>query len=204
MMSFNRLSTSAQNPDFMRSGAATGPASQGAATRLKRNKALTARGLVCRIGLVCFSLLLVACSVLRPPESWETYQNPQFQFEFVYPNSWTASPATSKGDGQAFTDPKNPAVEVSGWATLKSAAKGAAKSEPSLAQNFQTAQGWPGNLRVEIGRDMSVMTLTIQREQIAYGWQGKAPSQDFAAYYPTFAAIARQYKVPQSPPQTTP
>ncbi len=173
----------------MRSGAIGPRGVLGATARWRQNSALNYRRFAGWMGLLCLSLVLVACSAFRPTESWQTYRNPRFHFEFVYPSSWTASAAPSNQDGQAFTDPKNAAVQVRGWASIKGG--------EALAQNFQTAQGWTGNLRVEIGHETSAMTLTLNREQVEYGWQGKAPSQDFAAYYPTFAAIARQYKVPQ-------
>ncbi|HEY9652695.1 MAG TPA: hypothetical protein V6C95_18715 [Coleofasciculaceae cyanobacterium] len=154
-------------------------------------------------------------------DNWKVYRNPRYDFEFPYPSNWVAFPMPDNRDGQAFRDPNNPNSEIRGWAANNLSAmvippasrvlhhgQNALKVEASLLdsteptplksqeENFTTDQGLTGNLKVEIGSDTSVMTLTLSQGKILYNWQGQCESEDFAAYYRSFYYIARQYRLP--------
>jgi hypothetical protein len=56
-----------------------------------------------------------------------------------------------------------------------------AKDSPKFQeQNFTTEQGVTGKLRVEIGSDTSLMTLTLSQGNVLYNWQGQCNSEQFA------------------------
>lgn len=153
--------------------------------------------------------------------NWKTYHNARYNFEFPYPGNWVAFPMPDNRDGRAFCDPNNPNSEVRGWAAnnlsamgtppasgvlyqgqhrLKVEASSLASTEPtplkSQEQNFITDQGLTGNLKVEIGSDRSLMTLTLSQGKVLYNWQGQCESKEFADYYRSFYYIARQYRLP--------
>jgi hypothetical protein len=158
-----------------------------------------------RMGLmvVAIALLLqIGCrsEPLNPSVNWNVYRNPRFQFEFPYPANWQSSPSPANKDGQIFVDPDHPEVEIRGWGSQPSALLKA--TEASLATlpqpNFQTNQGLPGILQVEIGSETSTMTLKIEQGSLVYYWEGRSPNSLFAENYQRFDYIARQYRVPGS------
>lgn len=153
--------------------------------------------------------------------NWKVYRNPRYNFEFPYPGNWVAFPMPDNRDGRAFRDPNNPNAEIRGWAAnnlsatitppasgvlyqeqhplkIEASSLGSTELTPlkSQEQNFITDQGLTGNLKVEIGSDTSLMTLTLSQGKIIYNWQGQCESEDFAAYYRSFYYIARQYRLP--------
>ena len=161
-------------------------------------------------GLLASLVLLTSCRSSEMPlaGTWKTYHNPRYNFEFPYPSSWTAEPPPDNQDGQAFRDPKNPQAEIRGWAghqikpiTTKQAQQQAAPVVTSKP-NFTTAQGLSGALNVNIGPEISSMTLALQQGDILYHWQARSPSQQFDDYYRFFYYIAQQYRVP--PPSQQP
>lgn len=152
--------------------------------------------------------------------NWKIYRNSRYNFEFPYPGNWVAFPMPDNRDGQAFRDPNNPNAEIRGWAAnnlsatvtspppgvlyqrqhrLKVEASSLDSIEPkplkSQEQNFTTDQGLTGNLKVEIGSDTSLMTLTLSQGKVLYNWQGQCESKQFADYYRSFYYIARQYRL---------
>ncbi len=153
----------------------------------------------CLPGAIVLALMLSGC---RPSSfsplagSWKTYYNSRYGFEFLYPSNWVAAPPPEDRDGQAFTLPQNPTVEIRGWASNRSALP---KNTAKLSQsNFKTKQGLAGQLKVEIGPDVSSMLLTLNQGQFRYSWQGQAPSQQFDNYYRFFYYAAAEYQVSQS------
>jgi len=140
--------------------------------------------------------LLSSCSVSQ--NRWNTYQNPRYQFEFPYPSNWETLTMPSNLDGEAFRDPDNPSVEIRGWAQLPDTESSSSNSTSTDSPNFTTEQGVTGQLRVEVGVDTSLMSLTLNQGQVEYHWQGQADSEQFADYYRFFNYIASQYQLPSS------
>ncbi|MCA1994379.1 MAG: hypothetical protein LDL41_20375, partial [Coleofasciculus sp. S288] len=112
-------------------------------------------------------LLLVMLLSCRSSDSgsssgWKTYRNPRYNFEFPYPSNWSPFPMPDNLDGQAFRDPQNPTSEIRGWAAQN------ALKEPLTPQqpNFTTEQGVRGKLQVEVGADISLMTLTLSQGKV--------------------------------------
>lgn len=133
--------------------------------------------------------------------SWKTYQNDRFGFEFLYPEQWVASIPPETRDGMAFSDPKNPNVEIRGWANYARSNSGTNLPQQSklpqkpMPPNFTTQQGITGNLEVKINPKVSSMTITLLKNNILYYWQGSAPNQQFDAYYRFFYYIASRYRI---------
>ena len=162
--------------------------------------------LVCGVTL---GAALLGCSPPPTPQasSWETYRNARFGFEFPYPNNWVAAQAPANGDGQVFSDPQNSAVEIRGWAGYNlPAATGKQRHKTNnidaakpLRRNFTTEQGLSGEVKVNLGSQISSMTLTLVEGDVRYNWQGKAPSKQFADYYKFFYYVASQYRVSPQP-----
>lgn len=156
------------------------------------------------LGFVCFGAV-VGCQEahFQMPDRWQTYQNPRYGFEFLYPEGWLASIPPENRDGIAFNDPRNPLVEIRGWASFISTApqqrKKAVSHSAQLSSrqaNFTTEQGFSGNLRVQIDPKISSLNLTVTRGSIQYRWRGIAPSQQFDDYYRFFYFVASRYRVP--------
>lgn len=156
--------------------------------------------LLIAIGFVV-SLVLGSC---RPPErelarTWYIYQNDRYGFEFPYPSNWIAAPLVANQDGQTFSDPQNPAVKILGWASQVSVEPDQGSSSVQknvvVAPNFVTQQGLPGLLRVEVGAEVSFMTLTLIQNGVVYNWQGRAPSDRFAEYYEFFNYVSSHYRI---------
>ncbi|MFP4123284.1 hypothetical protein [Coleofasciculus sp.] len=149
------------------------------------------------------AVLLVSCQGTNVdlPESWNTYRNPRFNFEFLYPNNWIPFPIPDNLDGRAFRDPENPNCEIRGWAEFAELGTPSPEStsqplNPSQPQNFLTEQGETGKLQVDLDSDISLMTLTLTQDNVSYNWQGRCESEQFADYYRFFYYIARQYRLP--------
>lgn len=140
------------------------------------------------------------------PGRWQTYRNERYSFEFLYPENWQRNPEPDNRDGQAFTDPGTPGVEIRGWAGVPvTLPVGKPPSYPpgspspqALQPNIQTQQGLPAQLEVSIGSSYSQVNLTLIRNQVQYHWRGQAPSEQFARYYRLFDYIARRYRVPEA------
>ena len=106
-------------------------------------------------------------------------------------------------DGRSFRDPKNPSLEIRGWAANKlpdmialSSKKLFKNSPKPQLQNFTTDQGLTGELLVEVGSDISVITLTLSQGKVQYNWQGQCDSKQFADNYRFFYYVATQYRLP--------
>jgi len=106
-------------------------------------------------------------------------------------------------DGQAFRDPNNSSIEIRGWALEQlpenqssSSSSTPTDSSSSQSPNFTTQQGVTGQLKVEVGLETSLMTLTLHQGQVEYHWQGQSDSEQFADYYHFFNYIASQYRLP--------
>lgn len=181
--------------------------------RLQKPKAIGRwKMLICVLGklVICimpvvFMLLSCRASNLGMPNSWETYHNPRYGFEFPYPSNWIPFPMPDNRDGRAFRDPKNPNLEIRGWAGNKlpeiqaSSPKKSAKDSPKpQLQNFETDQGLTGELQVVVGSDISLMTLTLSQGKVQYNWQGQCESKRFANNYRFFYYVATQYSLPPS------
>lgn len=126
-------------------------------------------------------------------DQWQTYRNPRFSYEFQYPGDWVDSLMPENRDGVAFRDPRNPEVEIRGWAEFKLREKSTASKQP---MNFTTLQGIPGRLDVRIEPQQSFFSLTIYQGNVEYNWRGTAPSRQFDAYYRFFSYVANRYRVP--------
>ena len=152
--------------------------------------------------------LLSSCSTGKPQlsSSQKVYRNGRFGYEFPYPNHWIPDRAPGNRDGQVFVNPKNPAMKIRGWASNKLPAFAAiipnnnhtqTVSASSLQRNFETEQGLRGHLQVEIGENISSIALTVVQAEVSYSFQAQSPNEDFAAYYPLFYSLARQYRIRQ-------
>ena len=132
-------------------------------------------------------------SEVPPASNLQTYRNPRYEFEFPYPKAWVAAEPPTNQDGQAFNDPKNPEVEIRGWAGYRVSSSGKRgkhkrlkdKSE-ALNQNFTTQQGVTGELEVNVGPKISSMTLTLVQGKLEYNCYAQSPSEKFADYYRLF------------------
>ena len=129
--------------------------------------------------------------------SWKTYINNRYGFEFPYPSNWNPLPPPDNNDGIAIVSPRTDAVEIRSWAGNRLPDPVSRDAKVTVNTNFKTAQGIPGVMVVEVGQQVSLMTLTITQGQVKYYWQGRSPSQDFTEYYRFFYYIAQRYKVPQ-------
>jgi hypothetical protein len=147
------------------------------------------------------AILLPGCnsSDFGQTSSWQTYRNPRYDFEFLYPEGWMPAAMPANEDGQAFIEPDNPAIEMRGWGSQIPLANGSNQEklgeDLDMEQNFVTEQGLSGHLEVEISSETSSMTLALQHENVIYYWQGRSPSDQFAEYYRLFDYVARQYRV---------
>jgi len=131
--------------------------------------------------------------------TWKTYTNTRYSFEFPYPSNWNALPSPENDDGIAFVSPQNTSVEIRSWAgnRLPDSLKLERDGNITVNPNFQTTQGISGVMVVEVGQQVSSMTLTITQSQVKYYWQGRSQSKDFTDYYHLFYYIAQQYKIPK-------
>ncbi|MBW4561349.1 MAG: hypothetical protein KME32_09340 [Mojavia pulchra JT2-VF2] len=130
--------------------------------------------------------------------TWKTYSNSRYNFEFPYPSNWTALPPPDNDDGVAFIPPQTSSVEIRSWAGNRLADSISQNPEAKITvnPNFKTAQGVSGVMVVEVGPQVSSMTLTLTQGQVKYYWQGRSQSQKFSDYYRLFSYIAYQYKIP--------
>jgi hypothetical protein len=154
------------------------------------------------ISVVLLILLLFSCQSPSVDQavSWKTYRNPRYHFECPYPSQWIPAPMPDNRDGRAFSDPRQPAAEMRGWASQRLLIKGKNSLnalDPAFSENFTTLQGIGGNLQIEVGVQMSLMTLTLIQGTVQYSWQGRSPSQQFADYYRLFYYVASRYRIPK-------
>ena len=164
------------------------------------NAAIKTCGLGRRVYAIAIAVSLCGCtgSNLGSSPTWKTYTNGRYGLEFPYPSNCTALPPPDNNDGQAFVSPQNPEVEIRGWAgnRLPEWEMKQKNAKTSMNPNFKTAQGVSGQLAVEVGAEVSSMTLTLTQGQVRYYWQGRSPSQQFDDYYRFFYYIAEQYRIP--------
>lgn len=158
------------------------------------------------LGLVV-GLASCARPAVESVRTWKVYQNPNYGFEFPYPDNWVPAPLSDSQDGRRFRNPYSTDVEILGWASHVSSVLGDSSEQVRrsvlAAPNFTTRQGLRGQLRVEIGPTVSLMTLTLTEDGVVYFWQGRSPSGQFSQYYEFFNYVARQYYVaPAAKPQT--
>jgi len=150
------------------------------------------------------SMVLTGCSQPggKLARTWDVYQNERYGFEFPYPSNWVAAPLVANQDGQTFSDPQNPAVKILGWASQVSLEpdnlSGLVQKNVVVAPNFVTQQGLQGLLHVEVGAEVSFITLTLIQNGVVYSWQGRSPSDQFAKYYEFFNYVAGQYRIVES------
>lgn len=151
---------------------------------------------------IILGITLTNCTPLnsQPSQQWETYYNQRFGFKFPYPREWKPGNPPSNGDGQVFINPQEPLVQIRGWGGYKpslfSPPNSSAKVTPNpLKLNFKTHQGLPGELKVEIGPEISSMTLTLIQGDRQYSCQGQAPSPLFDHYYKFFYYIMGEYEI---------
>lgn len=153
------------------------------------------------VGLT-IGVVLSSCSSTTSMQSnsWKVYSNERYGYQFPYPSNWEGARASSNADGQAFRHPQNPAVEMRAWAgyDLSNSISINEETQGTGARNFTTEEGLPGELKVNIGPDISSMTLTLIEGQVQYHWQAEAPSQQFDDYYKFFYYVASQYDVEAS------
>lgn len=143
------------------------------------------------LGLALAGLLLgCRASDFSSAGSWETYRNDRFGFEFLYPKLWVSSDRPENRDGIAFHDPKNPQVEIRGWASPE-----LTHSSRNLLTNFTTQQGNSGNLEVKISARVSSMTMTIVKGNLRYSWRGSSLNAQFDRYYQLFYYIASHFQI---------
>jgi hypothetical protein len=151
-------------------------------------------------GIIALSIILWGCTANNfngGAIAWKTYSNSRYGFEFPYPSNWTSLAAPANDDGVAFLSPQNKSVEIRGWASQQLPHSIITEQEPAkkIKPNFQTAQGVPGVLVVEVSQGVSSMTLTLTQSQVKYYWQGRSNSQEFQDYYRLFYYIAQQYRI---------
>ncbi|WP_448597517.1 hypothetical protein [Thermoleptolyngbya sp.] len=158
-----------------------------------------------RVASLLLSLIVGLASSCSQPEvserrTWKVYQNPNYGFEFPYPDNWVPAPLADGQDGRRFRNPYNMDVEILGWASHLSSTPGDSSEQVRrsvlAAPNFTTRQGLRGQLRVEIGASVSLMTLTLTEAGVVYFWQGRSPSNQFSQYYEFFDYVAKRYYVP--------
>lgn len=132
--------------------------------------------------------------------TWKTYSNSRYGFEFPYPSNWNSLATPANNDGIVLVSPQNQSVEIRGWAGYQLPASSIEGQEAvkNINYNFQTAQGVSGVLVVEVGQQVSSMTLTLTEGDVKYYWQGQSNSQEFQKYYRLFYYIAQQYRIPKS------
>lgn len=139
------------------------------------------------------ALWLTSCAV-RPQDSLSQYRNARYGFEFSYPSHWEIVPPPDNFDGRAFRDPQNPETEIRGWA--RHILPVPIRDRPAaLKPNFTTQQGLQGELKTEIDRQISTLTLTLHQGLVQYVWQGRSPNDSFAEHYRLFYNIAHRYRV---------
>lgn len=156
---------------------------------------------------VALATILTGCQAeILSFGNWKTYHNPRYGFEFPYPGDWLSCPIPSNLDGLAFHSPEHPSIEIRGWARKSSTniapinqgfAERQQKRNKSPGYNFTTEQGLTGKIRVNIGLDISSITLTLVKDKLQYNLEGKANSQEFANYYRFFHYVAKNYRIPQ-------
>lgn len=161
--------------------------------------------LACAIAIV---LILADCQSPNQisPGTWKIYHNQRYGFEFPYPSNWVTEPIPANRDGQAFSDPLHPDVEIRGSAGYNlpliegAFPKPLQYKHPKVPKNnFITQQGVIGELLIEVGADFSSIRLRLTLGKVQYNWQGQAPSKKFADYYRFFYYIASQFRVPLPP-----
>ncbi|WP_156435232.1 hypothetical protein [Leptolyngbya sp. O-77] len=148
--------------------------------------------------------LVSSCSqpAVSERRTWKVYQNPNYGFEFPYPDNWVPAPLPDSQNGRRFRNPYSPDVEILGWASHILSTPGDSSEQVRrsvlAAPNFTTRQGLRGQLRVEIGSTVSLMTLTLTEEGVVYFGRGDRPSDQFSQYYEFFNYVAKQYYVPST------
>lgn len=155
---------------------------------------------------IVMAVVLSGCgsSLEKKQSRFEIYRNSRYNFEFPYPAEWIAENEPANRDGQAFSEAKNPDIQIRGWASYLGPTDEQSKEKNPdetalLKKNFTTQQGQTGNLTVEIGTEISSITLTLRQAEIQYNWRGQTPNQKFSEYYPLFYSLAGQYKINPQP-----
>ena len=149
------------------------------------------------------AIVLSSCTLITATESnsWKTYRNRRYGFEFPYPGDWVETKSPSNIDGQAFNSPQNRGIEIRAWGAYDLSNPQSQRpnaSNSSSIQNFTTEQGLSGQLQIDIGPKTSSMKLTLVDREMQYYWEAEAPTQEFDDYYKFFYYVASQYRVPQS------
>ncbi|WP_235006702.1 hypothetical protein [Calothrix rhizosoleniae] len=154
-----------------------------------------------RIYPLILSLALSACGVPSfqgERNSWKTYKNSRYGFEFPYPSNWEEV-KPDNDDGIVFISPQKKSVEIRGWAgnQLLTNTNTSSNRKKSINPNFKNIQGIAGVMTVEIGTTESIVAIKFNQGGVKYYWQGKAPSSEFNDYYRFFYYIAQHYRLPQ-------
>lgn len=140
---------------------------------------------------LCVLISVSACSAHSPSSNWKIYQNPRYGFTFPYPHQWQAQPPPENQDGQIFSHPDRPEIQIQGFAQSQVEPQGLENGP-----NFVTNQGIKAVLTPTLETTTSRLTLRIYSHQVYYVWEGRSPSSEFAQYYPLFEQIAREYTIP--------
>lgn len=151
-------------------------------------------------GLLLMGSLGCDRAALEAAAGWEVYHNDRYDYAFLFPEGWVPTLSPTNQDGQAFSPPDQLDVEIRGWATSDLSEAGLNNEleqiEPEIAlPNFTTDQGLAGYLEVEVGPEVSTMTLLLSQNELNYYWQGRSPSDQFAEYYQLFDYVARHYQI---------
>ncbi|MBD2664192.1 hypothetical protein B6N60_01274 [Richelia sinica FACHB-800] len=148
---------------------------------------------------VSTAMILSGCGNMSHQSSeqkWQTYSNSRYKFEFPYPSHWQSLKPPDNRDGITLVSPQNPTVEIRAWATNNLfTAETESRNTQNINYNFQTNQGLPGVMMVEVGQQVSTIKLTITQGKVKYYWQGQSNSKEFQNYYHMFYYIAKQYQV---------
>ncbi|MEA5617371.1 hypothetical protein VB711_05895 [Cronbergia sp. UHCC 0137] len=155
---------------------------------------------MCTIASVSTAMILWGCSgngFESSNQTWKTYRNSRYGFEFPYPGNWDALANPDNSDGIVLVSPQDKTVEIRSWAGKELPKSGNLEEEMAKKtnHNFQTAQGVSGILVVKVDQQVSSVRLTITRNQVEYYWQGQSNSQKFETYYRLFYYIAREYRI---------
>lgn len=146
--------------------------------------------------------LIFGCNTTRlqgHENSWKTYQNARYGFEFPYPSGWYKI-KPDNDDGIMFISPQKSSVQIRGWAGNQIVPHTNRDIDTKISannSNFKNIQGIPGMITVEIGATESLITLKLAQKRIKYFWQGRSPSQEFDKYYQFFYYMAQNYRLPR-------
>ncbi len=143
------------------------------------------------------AIIFWGCSVTRimtPESGWKTYSNSRYGFEFPYPSHWTIIATPENADGIAFVSPDDQYIQIRSWASHQLPEQNLGIKR-KVNFNFQTAQGVPGVMVVDVGQQLTSMQLTVNKSNLKYQLYTQSDNQKFPKYYRLFYYIAQQYRI---------